>query len=378
MPPQYDHGMARRFAQIKWRSSAEHSESTIRNFPTILRQARMKIEDGAKGFTPEAANLLYQHLLAENEPIMEIPMRIGAINAALFERILQRAALRGHELVDAGDVKEFLWSQRNLAQERAIIAGTLFDVPRSGLEHTDMMIGQGNMLVVIEDEYGAVRRNHAVVTGRLGQMKSIDMDSKLTDETYIKGVLTVDTWLQRHFGPLNLEIHMRMSADGLAGNSATAVHTYAAMSALGKIPLRQDVYVTGNINDPQGHIGVIGGVYEKARGALLFHNSYRQRERLDERPLTILVPEGNVRELLRKTLFDDEMRDAIESGRMRIDTHENVWEGFEKLCGLDRKQYEPAIRSRIKELETAAIEMSYALRHPPGSDAADLDRRKPN
>jgi len=49
------------------------------------------------------------------------------------------------------------------------------------------------------------------------------------------------------------------------GDSASSTEVYALVSALADLPLRQDIAVTGSMNQ-QGDIQPIGGVNEKIEG----------------------------------------------------------------------------------------------------------------
>src|SRR3546814_2652261 len=75
--------------------------------------------------------------------------------------------------------------------------------------------------------------------------------------------------------PLSLAASLvfEQSYGGVDGDSASSAELYALLSALAEVPIRQDLAVTGSVNQ-NGHVQVIGGVNEKIEG---FFDICRQR-----------------------------------------------------------------------------------------------------
>ena len=55
------------------------------------------------------------------------------------------------------------------------------------------------------------------------------------------------------------------SYGGVEGDSASSAELYALLSSLSELPLRQDLAVTGSVNQ-HGEVQAIGGVNEKIEG----------------------------------------------------------------------------------------------------------------
>ena len=64
---------------------------------------------------------------------------------------------------------------------------------------------------------------------------------------------------------LAASICFEQSYSGVDGDSASSTEIYALLSALSGLPIRQDIAVTGSVNQ-QGDIQPIGGVNEKVEG----------------------------------------------------------------------------------------------------------------
>jgi predicted ATP-dependent protease len=111
---------------------------------------------------------------------------------------------------------------------------------------------------------------------------------------------------------------------GVEGDSASSAELYALLSALAEAPLRQDLAVTGSVNQ-HGQIQAIGGVNEKIEG---FFDICRARGLTATQG--VLIPKANIQHLmLRKGVID-----ACAAGRFAIYPIANVSEGISLLTGV--------------------------------------------
>jgi predicted ATP-dependent protease len=111
---------------------------------------------------------------------------------------------------------------------------------------------------------------------------------------------------------------------GVEGDSASSAELYALLSALADAPLRQDLAVTGSVNQ-HGEIQAIGGVNEKIEG---FFDICRARGLTGTQG--VLIPKANVQHLmLRKDVVD-----ASAAGRFAVYPVANVSEGITLLTGV--------------------------------------------
>src|SRR5207237_8205162 len=97
-----------------------------------------------------------------------------------------------------------------------------------------------------------------------------ERESNLSGRFHDKGVHMISGYLRSRFAqdkPLSLAARMwfEQSYSGVDGDSASSTEVYALVSALADLPLRQDIAVTGSMNQ-QGDIQPIGGVNEKIEG----------------------------------------------------------------------------------------------------------------
>jgi predicted ATP-dependent protease len=125
--------------------------------------------------------------------------------------------------------------------------------------------------------------------------------------------------------PLSLaaSICFEQSYSGVDGDSASSTEIYALISALSGLPLRQDIAVTGSMNQ-QGDIQAIGGVNEKVEG---FFDVCRIKGLTGTQG--VLIPASNVEDLMLR----DDVLDAVAEGKFHIWPIEKVEQGIEILTG---------------------------------------------
>jgi predicted ATP-dependent protease len=133
--------------------------------------------------------------------------------------------------------------------------------------------GQVNGLSVLEIggyAFGKpVRITASVGLGKAGLI-NIEREANLSGRFHDKGMHIISGYLRSAFAqdkPLSLtaSICFEQSYSGVDGDSASSTEIYALLSALSELPLRQDIAVTGSMNQ-RGDIQAIGGVNEKIEG----------------------------------------------------------------------------------------------------------------
>jgi predicted ATP-dependent protease len=123
--------------------------------------------------------------------------------------------------------------------------------------------------------------------------------------------------------PLSLaaSICFEQSYSGVDGDSASSTEIYALASALSGIPLRQDIAVTGSMNQ-QGDIQAIGGINEKIEG---FFDVCRIKGLTGTQG--IIMPESNVEDLMLR----EDVMDAVAAGKFHIWPVRRIEQGIEIL-----------------------------------------------
>lgn len=194
------------------------------------------------------------------------------------------------------------------------------------------VIGQVNGLSVYPMAEEAVfgkptRITASTAVGRAGVI-NIEREANLSGRTHNKGVLILSGYLRgkycqnRPFS-LSASIAFEQSYSGVEGDSASSTEIYAILSSLAQIPLRQDIAVTGSVNQ-KGEIQAIGGVNEKIEG---FYDVCKKKGLNNSQG--VIIPERNVQNLMLKP----EVIDACRDGRFFIYPIKTIDEGMEILTG---------------------------------------------
>jgi predicted ATP-dependent protease len=141
------------------------------------------------------------------------------------------------------------------------------------IETSGAKVGQVNALSVYQIgdvAFGRPTRVTARVRPGAGKVVDIEREVELGGPLHSKGVLILSGFLAGRYaldGPMSLlaSLVFEQSYGGVEGDSASSAELYALLSALSEIPLRQDLAVTGSVNQ-HGQVQAIGGVNEKVEG----------------------------------------------------------------------------------------------------------------
>ncbi|NWG00308.1 MAG: AAA family ATPase [Thermoanaerobaculaceae bacterium] len=276
--------------------------------------------------------------------------------AALVEEAVRLAGGRRHISARFSDVADILREAAFLARQRSrrsvgaaeIRAARLARRGRHSLPEeklTELMtegvlniategwaVGQVNGLAVYDLGYHAFglpgRVTAQVALGREGVV-NIEREAGLSGRTHDKGVLILAGFLRGTFAkemPLSMSasVAFEQSYTDIDGDSASSTEVYAILSALSGLPIRQDVAVTGSV-DQQGLVQAIGGVNEKIEG---FFELCRRRGLSGSQG--VVIPAANVADLQ----LDPEVVAAVEKGAFHVWTVASVAEGIELLTGV--------------------------------------------
>ncbi len=163
-----------------------------------------------------------------------------------------------------------------------------------------------------------------------GGLIHIEREAKLAGRIHNKGFLVVSGYLGRYFArrrPLRLwaTLSFDQMYEEVEGDSASAAELYALLSAIGEVPLRQGIAVTGAVNQ-EGMILPVGGVTAKVEG--FFKACTRMG--LDGRQ-GVVFPRRNLDHLCLR----EDVRRAVAEGRFHLWAIERVEEGWPILSGTD-------------------------------------------
>ncbi len=164
--------------------------------------------------------------------------------------------------------------------------------------------------------------------GRRGVI-NIERESQLSGRIHDKGVLILSGYLGWQYAqdkPLSLSASLcfEQSYAGVEGDSASSTELYAILSSLSDLPIRQDIAVTGSVNQ-KGEIQPIGGVNQKIEG---FYDICKAKGLTGNQG--VMIPRQNVRNLV----IREDVVKAVQDGQFHIYSVKTIDEGIEILTGV--------------------------------------------
>ncbi len=202
-----------------------------------------------------------------------------------------------------------------------------------------------------------------------GGIIDIEREAKLGGPLHTKGVMILNGYLTNMYArdmPLTLSARLvfEQSYSEIEGDSASSTELYTLLSSLADVPLKQNLAVTGSVNQ-RGEIQAIGGVNEKIEGFF---------ELCKARGLTghqgVIIPKSNEHNLMLK----ESVVEAVREGKFHIYVVSTVEEGIELLTGIkagkrqeDGTFEEKTINYRIEQV----LRENYRKMKRLGKEAAE-------
>ncbi len=193
-------------------------------------------------------------------------------------------------------------------------------------------VGQINGLVVYNfSRFSFGKPARITVQARIGngEFINIERETNMSGPIHTKGVLILQSLIANRFAkqsPLSLSasIVFEQSYGGVDGDSASSTEYYCLLSAIADLPIKQNIAVTGSINQ-FGDIQPIGGVNEKIEG---FFDVCAHRGLTGDQG--VIIPRTNVGNLMLR----EDVISAVREGKFHIYAIDTVDDGIEILTGI--------------------------------------------
>jgi predicted ATP-dependent protease len=288
--------------------------------------------DGLRDLEAPAAARLVEHAARLAAHSGKLSLRANDLREALIEADLC-AREAGRDLVARDDVERALAARvRRASRLRDRMQEAIIE--RVALIATDgARVGQVNGLSVVEVggfAFGRPTRITCQTRPGGGKVVDIEREVELGGPIHSKGVLILSGFLAGRYAldtPMSLfaSLVFEQSYGGVEGDSASSAELYALLSALADAPLRQDLAVTGSVNQ-HGEVQAIGGANEKIEGFF---------DVCAARGLTgthgVLIPAANVQHLMLR----EDVVAACAEGRFAVYPIATIDEGVALLTGLE-------------------------------------------
>ncbi len=275
----------------------DRTQHMINNYAAFF--AKMATEEDLLHCDTSGAAALIEWAVAYTDSQDKITLQFSTV-ADLMREAVHYAHQSGANLVSRTHVRTALeqrrWRSNSVDEQlrEAITKGRLL------IDVSGRRVGQINGLTVYQSgimAYGKPSRITATVSAGNAGIINIEREVDLSGAIHNKGVLILSGLLRSIFSraqPMSFtaSIAFEQSYGGVDGDSASAAEIIALLSAIGNIPIRQDLAITGSINQ-KGDVQPIGGINEKVTGFF---------EVCQDRGLTgtqgVVLPYQNVRDLM--------------------------------------------------------------------------------
>ena len=284
--------------------------------------------DGLRPVDRAGVGLVLEHAARLAGHAGKLTLLVDQIRDVLAEAD-HRAGEANRAAIARADVERALEEQvrraarlRDRAQESILQDVVLIDT-------TGSRVGQVNGLSVIElggFRFGRPTRITCRVRPGSGKLVDIEREVELGGPIHSKGVLILSGFLAGRYAldtPMSLfaSLVFEQSYGGVEGDSASSAELYALISGLAELPVRQDLAVTGSVNQ-HGHVQAIGGVNEKIEG---FFDICCARELTGAQG--VLIPKANIQHLMLRR----EVIEACADGKFAIYPVGTIDEGLTLL-----------------------------------------------
>ncbi|MGG5462685.1 AAA family ATPase [Clostridium sp. B9] len=250
--------------------------------------------------------------------------------------------IKGKTIIDREDIEvainqdnEFEKEYLEMYKERKIL-----------LEIEGRIVGSVNGLSVIDLGYmsfGKPMRITCTCFRGNGKIMDAQRESNLSGSIHNKSLSILRGFLNGFINsyevlPVDFQLSFEQLYGKIEGDSASVAEMVAIISSLSKIPVHQNIAVTGSVNQ-FGEVQPIGGVNEKIEG---FFNVCKALGTHVGK--AVLIPESNKDELI----LNSEIEEAVEKGEFKIYLMKDINEALMTLL-LDDEMILEDIATRISD-----------------------------
>jgi len=212
---------------------------------------------------------------------------------------------------------------------------------------TGNSVGQINGLSVIDIGYICFGKPIRITCNCYkgdGNILDVQKESNMSGNIHSKSINILKGYINRLIGgysrlPVDFHLSFEQLYGMLDGDSASVAEVICMISALSKIPIKQNVAVTGSINQ-FGEVQPIGGVNEKIEG---FFKTCKLVDCIEGKG--VIIPYSNKEDLI----LSDEVEKEIQAGRFHIYTMSTVEDAMELLMGDENINFQEIMNAIDRE-----------------------------
>lgn len=316
-------------------------EVFLNSFPKIVK--KIVEDEKLKDLDSTGLNELYRYIVYESGNRKKVKFILEDIKSILKEANInsKNSEITGEDIKKA--IKEKIF-RLNLIEEKIreyIKEGKII------LNIDGEKIGQINALSVIslgDYSFGKPSRITASVYPGSKGVINIEREIDMSGPIHSKGVLTLSSYIYHKYTTdfpiqLSCSITFEQAYEPVEGDSASCAELIAILSAIAKVPIRQDIAITGSI-DQFGNIQPVGGIKEKVEG---FYKVCKIVNFTGKQG--VIIPIQNLDNLL----LDEEVLNDIKDNKFTIYTIENVDDAIEILTGMKADKFHKKVLENLRK-----------------------------
>ncbi len=297
-------------------------------------------KEGLGPITPDGASAVLEWSVRDAEHRNKLSTRFSQISDLLREADWL-SSKRGNRVLDGTAIRQAIEARSYLYRlpEEKLNAMVLSD--EIIIQTKGSAVGKANGLAIHDRgyySYGLPVAVSARVAPGDGGVINIEGESGLSGEIFDKAVLILTGYLRSRYAtlfPLSItaSVCFEQMYTPIDGDSATSVQLCALLSAISGIPLRQDLAITGSVNQ-LGDMQPVGGIPEKIEGFF----SICSKQGLSGSQ-GVVIPRRNLNNLI----LAEPVEEAIRRREFHIFAVENIDQAMEALTGIEAGQLDSTI-----------------------------------
>jgi lon-related putative ATP-dependent protease len=311
----------------------ERSDDNVENYALLIASRASICE--LLAFSKPAIQRVIEQRARHAEDGERLSMHMRSLDDLLMQADYW-ARRRDSDLVEVSDIVKAIKQQErrlNRMQSKVLdaIKRDILLIDTSGAH-----VGQVNGLSVVglgEFRFGHPMRITATTRIGTGDVVDIEREVELGGAIHSKGMMILSAALSSRYArdkPLSMQgsVVFEQSYGGVEGDSASVAELCALMSSLSGVPIKQNLAVTGSINQ-HGRVQVVGGINEKIEG---FFEVCKTRG-LDGSH-GVIIPRENVKHLM----LQEEVVEAVQQGLFNVYAVQSIDEAVTIITGTEASE----------------------------------------
>ncbi|KYO66121.1 Lon protease family protein [Thermovenabulum gondwanense] len=349
---EYDEDFKKLFKiRVDFDVEMEKTKENLKNYAAFV--CHICKNDGLLHFDKEAVAKVidYSSRLAEDRT--KLSTRFNDIVELLYEASAW-AKIQGDEVVKKHHVQKAIEEKAyrsNRVEEKLL---KMIEKGEIIVETAGKKVGQVNGLSVLDvGDYTFGQPSRITATAYLGDagVVNIEREVKLSGKIHEKAVLILSGYLGEKYAKdiplaLSASITFEQNYGGVEGDSATCAELLALLSSISGIPVRQDIAVTGSL-DQHGNVQPVGGVTHKIEG---FYHTCKIKGLTGTQG--VILPSKNTDNLMLK----DEVLGAVKEGKFHIYSADTIDDVIEIMTEMKAEEFHQKVKESLKSLAERAKE----------------------